>query len=106
MYNNYIISLMEGAAATYFKSLHDSSRRAKSGKLEGHGTLCRRQGRRRDVSLLLLLLSNSGSQNTNITQYLYYSHSPFCMLDLSHWQLRIFWEELLDNLSPIKNFSV
>ena len=45
-----IISLTEGAAATYFKSLHDSSSRAKTGKLERHGTLCRRQGRRRDVS--------------------------------------------------------
>ena len=50
-YNNIIIiSFMEGAAATYFKSLHDSSSRAKTGKLERHGTLCRRQGRRRDVS--------------------------------------------------------
>jgi len=41
---------MEGATATYFKSLHDSSSRAKTGKLERHGILCRRQGRRRDVT--------------------------------------------------------
>ena len=39
-----------GAAATYLKSLHDASMRAKKGKREAYKNLCRKQGRVRDVS--------------------------------------------------------
>lgn len=39
---------MKGAAATYLKSLHDASMRAKKGKREAHKNLCRKQGRVRD----------------------------------------------------------
>ena len=41
--------LLEGAGATYLKSLCDASTRAKKGKQDAHRNLCRKQGRMREV---------------------------------------------------------
>ena len=98
---------MEGAAATYFKSLHDSSSRAKTGKLERHGTLCRRQGRRRDVSFSIMMINIY--YHTTLLRGVQISHNIFVLFsfslislpapspfpqdghvkDVKHWQFRI-----------------
>ena len=41
--------LLEGAGATYLKSLSDASTRAKKGKREAHRNLSRKQGRMKKV---------------------------------------------------------
>lgn len=103
---------MEGAAATYFKSLHDSSSRAKTGKLERHGTLCRRQGRRRDVSFSIMMINIY--YHTTLLRGVQISHNIFVLFsfslfplpapspfphdghvkDVKHWQVRIFTSHL------------